>query len=180
MNWYKLAQYDMYSQPLTFQEQTDVPYYDTLISDYPRTWHDPQSQKLQKRPIKDYMREVKNMTGNIEWMSPDEYIDEVARGFVVGEKLRLDSGKVSIPDFEDARSNLVDSRRTSYDTETGKNLIEDYKERWINGEQPPMGYLIYTKEGRLWGQEGLHRAIMAKDLGVSQIPVLIVRKNELV
>jgi hypothetical protein len=39
-----------------------------------------------------------------------------------------------------------------------------------------MGYIIYSG-GEYYGQEGLHRALMAKDLGVRTIPVLIVNKG---
>lgn len=159
MNWYKKAQYNQYGVPLDFETNLRGGYYDT-ISDEKTNWVDPKTHEYKTGPMKDYTREVEGYTSKIEWMSPDEYIYACA-----GDS----------ENKEESIRFMTETRRRSYDHK-GRNLIEEYKKRWINGENPPMGYLIYVN-GKYWGQEGLHRAIMAKDIGVDLIPVLVINRK---
>jgi hypothetical protein len=72
MNWFKKAQYDIYNQPLEFEEKTDNSIYDQLISDKKKEWWSDNEERTGTE--KDYQKEVKDRTGQIEWVSPDEYI----------------------------------------------------------------------------------------------------------
>ena len=216
MNWYKTAQYDMYGQPLEFKEKTDNQMYDQLVSDKRKKWWSDNEERIGTE--KEYQQEVKNRTGQIEWMSPDEYINKCLEG-------NYNSPSAAIPStenrnrqdferwmeenpqdsndpqayenwkkenftedrpFEEYKDDMLDYRRNNtlgkhWDDSKGdwanseQNSIESFKDRWINGEQPPMGYITYTGKGQYYGQEGLHRAMMAKDMGIKEIPVLVIQ-----
>ena len=58
--------------------------------------------------------------------------------------------------------------------DTRKSLIEKYKERTLEGSKMPMPVLDYDK----LEQEGRHRAVVAMELEVEEIPVLVVRPYE--
>ncbi len=171
MNWYKQAQWDMYGQPLEFQEESDNSMYNQTISDKNHSWYDNEGN-YKRGPVKSFYEEMRELTGEIEWMSPDEYIDRCTIGAYEKDKDILYDYS-----YEDFKEKVINYRRNSTigHNET-KNLIDAYKDRWIAGEQPPMGYLMYN-EGNYAGQEGLHRALMAKDLGVIEIPVLILNRK---
>jgi hypothetical protein len=171
MNWYKFAQYDQYGVPLSFKEEVEAPTYQSLLSDREMGWHSPPEYEYKRGPTRDYMREMKGMTGEIEWMTPDEYINLCSRE---AHKNAIDQGQTD-KTYEEFRDMIVRMRRNSIG-EDDRSLIEEYQDRWISGEQPPMGYIIYSR-GSYFGQEGMHRALMAKDLGVSEIPVLIINKE---
>lgn len=49
--------------------------------------------------------------------------------------------------------------------------IEKYKKAAMAGSKFPLPYLDY-REGNFSGQEGIHRTIMAKELGIEKIPVV--------
>ena len=170
MNWYKQAQHDMYGQPLDFKEQMEAPLYQGLLDNSKMEWYSPKAEDYVKGPTKDYMAEMKNMKGDLVYMSPDEYINEC----VTGAQQGYFSDGLSKP-FDELKKEMIQWRRMST-TEEGGSLIEQYKDRWVKGEQPSMGYIIYH-DGEYFGQEGLHRALMAKDLGVQTIPVLIINKG---
>ena len=167
MNWYKRSQYNQYGIPLEFKEKVEAPIYNDLLSEREMGWYDSKNLEYKRGPVRDYMKERKGMKGEIKWMSPDGYIDIVTAGaYNVSQ---------NSPEFEYFKSLIIKGRRESINDED-YNLIENYKDRWVNGEQPYMGYIIYSM-GTYFGQEGLHRAIMAKDLDVKEIPVLIINKN---
>ncbi len=164
MNWYKRAQSNIYGIPLEFKEETGNEY-DELLSEKPFQWS---NEAWKTGPKKDYFREMKRETGKIEWMPPEEYIDICAWGFY--------SKNPHTEPFKEFKEEMINMRRRSTEGLKGRNLIEIYQDRWVSGEQPPMGYIIY-RDGEFKGQEGLHRAIMAQDLGIDSIPVLIVNKK---
>lgn len=168
MNWFKKAQWDMYGRPLEFQEETDNLMYNRTVSDESRSWYDNEG-KYTKGPAKSFYEEMRGLTGEIEWMSPDEYIDRCVEGAYGAEKPSVEYERWKRLVIQDRRSSIIGN-------DSGNSLIDAYKDRWIAGEQPPMGYITYD-EGEYSGQEGLHRALMAKDLGVIEIPVLIINRK---
>ena len=98
-------------------------------------------------------RNVKNKTVH---MSPDEYIKKASR--LVGHGY-YKARKKHIKELEDHRS-------------LAKSDIEDYKEKISNPEKEiDVPYLRYDRGNS--GQEGLHRAIAAKELGHKEIPVKV-------
>lgn len=163
LNWYRTAQSNIHGYPLEFKEEVGNDY-DELLSEEPFEWS---NEKWKTGPKKDYFKEMKGRTGEIRWMSPDEYIDICAMGFYgKTEYFKNES-------FQEYKKEMIQMRRRSTKGEEGPNLIETYQDRWVNGEQPYMGYITY-QNGEFRGQEGLHRAIMALDLGIESIPILIV------
>lgn len=158
MNWYKKAQYNQYGVPLDFEERTGIPFYDDTLSNREMTWTDPKTWNQKSGLLKDYLKEIKGRESHIEYMSPDEYIDICAVG------------------FNKTKEEII-KRRRSPAFENGMTLIDKYKQRWIDGENPPMGFIEYVN-GQFSGQEGLHRAIMAKEMGVELIPVLIMNRRK--
>ena len=164
MNWYIQAQLNRHGEPLEFQNRTDVPFYDDLLSEKELDWYDHKTQQHTTGPKKQYMKEVKNRSANVQWMSPDEYINKCVEGFYKYSDPRI---KERFPDVSEYKEWFLNTKQ--------ENLIKEYSDRWIKGEKPPMVYLIY-KDGEFYGQEGLHRAIMAKQLGLEKIPVLVANE----
>ena len=87
--------------------------------------------------------DLKNGIGFIAEMSPDEYLDRIAYDV-----------------FESTRENTVD---VWYDN------IKEYAKMMSEGIKFDMGYIDYKDKG----QEGRHRAMAAKLLGIEKIPVYI-------
>lgn len=84
-------------------------------------------------------------------MSPDKYIEEVAKGFSA-------YGHVVTP------QDLIDQRTNS----NMFKMMDDMKA----GNKFPTPFIEYPK-GRSVGQEGLHRALAAKNLGIKEMPVYL-------
>jgi len=124
---------------------TDIPLYNGILS----------------KP--EYYKKEKGMQGKIVWMSPDDYIDKCVDGFWELTKNR----KGAHPNKESLKKYTIDTRNNSQDSR-----IDVYIERWKNGEKPPMPTLEYGKNNFM--QEGLHRALMAKKVGLESIPVFVV------
>ena len=113
----------------------------------------------------EYFAEKKGYTFEIVEMSPDDYLYEVAWGFS--------------KDKEEKASPKELRRRFEHER-ISKELIEKYTDRWKKGEKPPMLTIEYrkTKYGDIFfAQEGIHRAVMAKRLGVKKVPVMRVFYN---
>lgn len=87
--------------------------------------------------------DLKNGIGFIAEMSPDEYIDRIAYDI-----------------FGNTRENTVD---IWYDN------VKEYARMMAEGVKFDMGYIDYKDKG----QEGRHRAMAAKLLGIEKIPVYI-------
>lgn len=95
-----------------------------------------------------YHREYKGDCGKIEMMSPDEYIYHCA---------------------------VVRSSPSSIDEEM-RNVsgvcVEKYRQRSLRGEKMPIPVI----DKHRCSQEGRHRAMTAKKLGLKSIPVLVVER----
>lgn len=116
-----------------FMNSTGVSDYDSLL--------DPRE--------KEYYRTKKNRIGYIEYMTPDEYIEQCA-----------EYGFKDPTTYE----RLVSGRRND------KGSMEWLRNYLEQGNQFYMPYL--NKADRR--QEGLHRSLIAKDLGIEKIPVLVI------
>jgi len=104
----------------------------------------------------DYFAKAKRRKGSVIMMSPDEYIERAAKGFSKFNPTTIDS--------------VINSR--------DKTLIDKYAQEMQDGAKFPTIMLDYSMG---FGQEGLHRALAAKKLGIKEIPVMIVsltRKKE--
>lgn len=96
-----------------------------------------------------YLKDKKNLVGKIEYMTPDQYIEACAEyGF--SEKTTPEK--------------LISSRES--DKGSNSNLLKLIKD----GKQWYLPYLNKASKA----QEGLHRAVLAKKLGVNKIPVLVI------
>lgn len=100
----------------------------------------------------DYFARAKRRKHGVVLMSPDEYIQKAFRGF---EKMN-DHNKLSIEDVISSR----DPKR-----------VKKYAQQMQSGEKFPTIVLDYSLG---FSQEGLHRALAAKILGIEEIPVMIV------
>ena len=98
----------------------------------------------------DYLAREKGLKPELVKMSPDEYIDAVVKG------------------FSSTRENVVRER----DTEK----VERFAKKMEGGEKFPILTLDYTRNPKRVSQEGVHRSLAAKEIGVKEVPVLIVRE----
>lgn len=98
----------------------------------------------------EYHIKNKKQTGEVVEMSPDEYISKCREGFKA--------------EYGDLTSDL----------ETGRDpeLIEKYAEMMRTGTKFHMPTLDYRRGG--FSQEGLHRAMAARQLGAVTMPVAIL------
>lgn len=112
----------------------------------------------------DYARETKENFSEVFMMSPDDYIDLCTYGF-------QSTGSNT------SKDKLLSSRKLD------KEDIEKYKDI-IQNETMDMPVLEMqisddpNKDLDSFGQEGLHRAIAAKELGIKQIPVLVMFRGK--
>jgi len=104
-----------------------------------------------------YFKKNKKLTFEIEWMSPEDYLKEA---YYIPYPKRIDKTPPRLHPL---------TRMMIWDTR--KSLVEKYKERVLEGSKMPMPMLDYDK----FAQEGRHRAVVAMELGVEEIPVLVVR-----
>jgi hypothetical protein len=88
-----------------------------------------------------------DLTHEVVDMTPDQYIDEAS-------KL-----------LHSTRENVLSTRP----------LDNDLVQTFLNKGNMDIPYLDYSREG--FGQEGLNRAVAAKELGIEKIPVLRVRNR---
>jgi len=115
----------------------------------------PTYDDMMKNP--DYFARAKRRKGGIIMMSPDEYIDRAVKGFQKS-------------DSTTSREQVLASR----DIE----IVNQYAREMQGGDKFPTIMLDYSIG---FGQEGLHRAMAAKKLGIEKIPVMVVsmtRKKE--
>ena len=102
---------------------------------------------------KDYWRDRKKKEGVLQWMSPDAYIDACREGFrSVGEKGNIESGR-------------------------DPELVDKYAKMMEDGVKfhlPTLDYRSYAGEME-FSQEGIHRAMAARQLGDERIPVAILK-----
>jgi hypothetical protein len=94
---------------------------------------------------------TKNRPIQLVKMSPDKYIEEVAKGF-------SSYGNTVTP------QDLINQRTNS----NMLKIMDDMKA----GSKFPTPFIEYPK-GRSINQEGLHRAVAAKNLGIKEMPVYL-------
>lgn len=170
MNWYyKNAKYNDKGDLLEFQNRTDIPDYDKTQNQTPMERHDWKTQTTRNIPLSQYMREEKGLSSEIVYMSPDEYINRcINESFSI---FRRDNSQFrgGVDEYRDLYLKLR--------TEGREDVLEDYLNRWKSGKSnPPMVYIKYYN-GEYESQEGMHRAIVAKRLGVEKMPVMIISEN---
>ena len=95
----------------------------------------------------DYFRENKGYTFVIEYMKPSEYIRECALLFKASIKRVIDS--------------------------TGPELVQEYADLMDRGTQFPMLVLDWSVRT----QEGRHRALAAEQIGLREVPVMVVNRT---
>jgi len=98
----------------------------------------------------DYFARAKRRKHGIVMMSPDEYINKAVKGF-----------KQSDPDA--TAESVIRTR--------DPDLISKYAKQMQTGAKFPTIMLDYSIG---FSQEGLHRALAAKQLGLDEIPVMII------
>jgi len=130
---------------------TGMSYYDAMIQKGHITGN--------RDPV-EYFKTNKGITFKIEWMSPEEYLKKEFNMRLKTWDLDDSTNDLS---FEDYISNSLDFE-----------LIEQYKKRTLEGSKMPMPMLDYND----MSQEGRHRAVVAQQLNIEEIPVLIVKPYE--
>ena len=148
------------SQAIFSEETTGMSYYDNLFG--PRG---EEIDNVDKISQKEYYKINKNVEGDVVYMSPDEYIDTAARGQY--EEQKRINPKITYEEFKSD----IEGRRVS------KESLDKIRNAIKEGKKINIPHLEYTEEG-LVGQEGYHRAIVAKELGLKQMPVLLVREGK--
>jgi hypothetical protein len=110
----------------------------------------------------EYFKKNKGKQFEIVMMSPDEYIKRAIKGF-------KDHGEAADP-MSHVR---------------GSDKVSKYAEKMKNGEKFPMLTLDYSSRRSFSGQkrknfsqEGRHRAEAAKTIGVSSVPVMVVKDTD--
>ncbi len=133
------------------QEDANVPFNQ-------ETTHMATYDDMMKDP--EYFRNEKGRQFRILHMSPDEYIDRAAEGFSLHHGF---------------------SRKEALRGREGSSLVDQYAEKMQHGEKFPMVVLDHSSRRTFSGereksfsQEGLHRALAAKKIGVDKIPVMVV------
>lgn len=127
--------------------------------DYKSLWSDktgfPAYEDMVKNP--DYFLKEKGRKLEVKMMTPDEYIREAAK------VLTARDGTLT------TYADLIRQRGMS---PYGNKNVQDLQEKLFKGVKLDMPHLDYD-----WnGQEGIHRAIAAKWLGLEKIPVTVVNR----
>lgn len=95
-----------------------------------------------------YYKETKGKSVEIEYMTPDEFIERSAAAR--------------------AKPTTIEEEMRHVDPER----VEEYKQRALKGEKMPIPVIDKAEHT----QEGRHRAMAAKELGVDKIPVMLVEQ----
>ena len=99
---------------------------------------------------KDYYKKFKGVKSELMLYSPEEYFQE---------SNKMHGGKMTDEEYSSAN--------------TDSELIKRYLARSLGGSKAPLPVLDYSRNE----QEGRHRAIVAKKLGLEEFPVLKVEKS---
>ena len=108
---------------------------------------------------------------SVVWMTPDEYISKTAEGFntlddVMYKQLRSEGKDPTIAPRETAETMEISRKGTR---------ANEYEVAMEQGDQFPMGMLDYSGGNEYpFSQEGLHRAVAAKQRGDKYIPVMVI------
>ena len=124
----------------------DMFYPYTSIPDYDRLIYD-----------RDYTNR-KMRYGRVVEMSPQRYIDEAYKGF--------NGANNAVYNENFSKSRMIDHRLADESYKKIKNMIKSGKKLW-------MPYLNYGKKATDFSQEGLHRALALKELGIEKMPVVV-------
>lgn len=118
----------------------------------------------------EYFRERKGISWEIVWMSPDEYVQAIDRGFRHG---RREHG------YDDISQRLAPSH-----LEKIQATMEELVEGGEKMDMPSLRYYVsldmnYENPHPYFSQEGHHRAVAAKELGEALIPVFVEYPTDL-
>lgn len=108
---------------------------------------------------KDYSNR-KGRYGKVVNMSPDRYIDEAYKGF---------SGITKTYGGEVSKDRMIKGRLADPSFGKIKDMVKNGEKLWIP-------YLNYGKNSQ-FSQEGLHRALALKELGIKEMPVMIANEG---
>ena len=111
-----------------------------------------------RNPV-EYFKTNKELTFEIVYMSPTQYLE---KSFKIHRNVMINAGLHGLSLERYIEINIT------------PDLIQEYTERTLEGSKMPMPVLDYDK----LTQEGRHRAIVAMELGMKEIPVLVVRTHE--
>ena len=121
-------------------------------------------------PVIDFPEEYNSVREkSIVRMSPDEF-------------LKLTKKTSENTASRESRDRLLNMSQEEYE----KSISEEHKLKRIReglkeGKDIPIGYIEYAPEGnKPVEHEGRHRALVAKELGMNEIPVVLIRGRELV
>lgn len=114
-----------------------------------------------QEPDQKMINQLKHNGKNVEvlTMTPNEYLDRIAIGF-------WRAVSKEFPTLEEWREDMNDYRLT-------KSKIENYKKEAIKGSQFPVPIIFYGPN-KMEMQEGHHRAEVARQLGIEEMPVIVV------
>jgi len=151
LNWYKIAQLIRGDTGLNmFQDVTGISDYDYLL----------------ENPT-DVDKQDQYDSVEIVYMSPDEYANRVKIGF--WNNLSTDQ-KIKYKSTDEY-----------WDKQSSKGIdvtkAKMYAERALKGDKFPIPYIAYDIDKGNMLQEGNHRAMAAKILGIESIPVCLINKS---
>lgn len=115
---------------------------------------------------REYYEKFKNKAFDVRNVTPQQYIDDAILNFWNDMSK---SSKENYKSFENFKEQQISIRLES---DFGKKNIENLKEKILGGKEIDMPVIETSENGNL--QEGLHRALAAKELGLENIPVLYV------
>jgi len=105
-----------------------------------------------------YHKQAKGICSRIDHISPDKYLQESARIHFAEKDIKIDSKEI-LRDMAKVEASRVD-----------KKYVNLYYQQAKKGSKMPLPVLDYRENS----QEGRHRAVVAKKLGLKKIPVLVV------
>ena len=107
----------------------------------------------------------------VVWMTPDEYIKKAAKGFNTLDRAAYKENLKYVD------NPYIPPEMTAKDLEISRkgNTANEYELAMEEGDKFPMGVLDYSGGNDYpFSQEGLHRAVAAKQRGDKYIPVTII------
>jgi len=135
-----------------FDTTTGIPNYDALISN---------EELFEGGETKsEYYKRAKGMEGTLVYMTPDEYMNLVGKDAEL-----LGGGRATAEQWRKSRESSMPNAREYFDKKVAA------------GEKIPALSIAYEKGATT--QEGMHRAMWAKERGIEQVPVLIVNNPKL-
>jgi hypothetical protein len=120
-----------------------------------------------EQTMKDYYRDHKGMAGEVKFVSPDKYIDDCVNGWWMEKRTRENYAGYK----EAFRQAVIKSRSQNRENiERLKRVIADAEGKM------DLPTIEYYDDGTIT-QEGIHRALAAKELGLKEIPVVYVNEK---